>query len=551
MLLGVGGYLAYDAWRIEVAFESEPAGAVVRIDGTGIGLTPISRTLTPGRHRVEFTHSHYLPEVIDLEVDRGDRVVRRAVMRTGTGGLKLLSNPRGAWVEIDGERQAGETPMEVEAPSGPVLVRMGLTERRVAEKEVIVLADEILEVNLSLNMDPHGSLIVSVSPADARIRFPELTIDYSRGVRVPIGEQLIEVFRSGYETQAVRFDVRYGDNHTRIKLTRALGAIRVRTTPADATVSLTYEKSPEVDETVVFKPGARLPVGRVEVSARAIGYRTAFEALNLTAAGATVNLSLVPMTVVAGEILQDDLINGGKGPEMIVIPPGQFIMGDPNGPPSMQPARSRTLSQPFAVSKYEITVDEFLQFARVTDLKPDERLFEPDEPARYVKWAEAEAYADWLTAETGAKYRLPTEAEWEYMARAGTDTEYWFGDEIERLCEFANLADLATKKVYREWAVLDCDDGFGKLAPVGSYPANPFGVHDVHGNVSEWVLECGIPPYSAASEDGAEVNTGQSCSTHGVRGGSWDSQPEALRSRRRGFARSRGDDRGIRLLREL
>ncbi len=281
-------------------FKSEPAGAVVRIDGRGIGLTPLRTDLAPGRHRITLEHSHYRPAVIDLSLERGDRVERQVLLQRGTGRLALLSNPIGAWVELDGVRQAGVTPMEVLTISGPVQIRMGLPERRVQAHGVIVLADDLVSANLSLDMDPHGSL-----------------------------------------------------------------------------------------------------------------------------------------------------------------------------------------------------------------------------------------------------------AEWEYVARAGTAGEYWFGDDPARLCEFANLADRSTKAVYRDWAVIDCDDGFGRLAPIGQFPANPFGVHDVHGNVSEWVLECGMPEYRYADEDGTLVMKGQSCNTHGVRGGSWDSQAEALRSRRRGYARHRGDDRGIRVLKEL
>ncbi len=552
LLLAIAGYFGYQAWRIEAVFESEPAGAVVRVDGRGIGLTPLTTMLAPGRHRISIEHSHYQPEIIDLDLSRGDRVKRLVVMRRGVGRLALLSNPIGAWVELDGVRQAGVTPMEVLTTSGPVSIRMGLTERRVAEHQVIVLTDDTVSANLSLDMDPHGSLVVDVSPPDARIRLPELTREYEPGMRVPIGEQLIEVSRPGYETQRIRYYVQYGSNRTRVELRRARGAITVQVSPAEATVTLSYDKvSGGGKERVRYKPGISAPIGTVEVSARAIGYRTAFRTLELTTAGASVRLELSPMQVTAGERFRDALASGGSGPEMIVIPGGRFLMGDPDGPPSMQPALQRTLPQPFAVSVYEIRVDEYLRYAKATGAEADERLGDSDEPARYVDWSEAVAYADWLTRETGSKYRLLTEAEWEYMARAGTDSEYWFGDEIDRLCEFANLADRSTKRLYRDWAVLNCDDGFGQLAPVGSFPANPFGVHDVHGNVSEWVLECGMPEYKYAVEDGTAVMTGQSCSTHGVRGGSWDSQPEALRSRRRGYARHRGDDRGIRILKEL
>ena len=534
-------------------FNSEPPGAVVRVDGRGIGLTPLVTSLEPGRHRIRFEHSHYQPAVIDLQVARGDQVNESITLQRGMGRLELLSNPIGAWVELDGVRQAGITPMEVLTRSGPVTIRMGLTERRVAEQEVIVLADDTISANLSLDMDPHGSLVVSVSPADARIRLPELDLDYEQGMRVPIGEQLLEVMRPGYETQRIRYYVQYGDNRTRVELHRARGPIDVRVRPSGAKVTLSFDKElgAEGKERVTYQPGMTLPIGRIEISASAIGYRTAFRRLDLTQAGASIDLQLTPMQVTAGSTFTDELASGGVGPEMIVIPAGSFLMGDPDGPPSMQPATLRTLSQPFAVSVAEISIAEYRQFAAAKGVEVDERLTDPAEPVRYVDWSEAVAYADWLTQETGSKYRLLNEAEWEYMARAGTDTEYWFGDEVEKLCEFANLADLSTKRVYRDWAVLGCDDGFGQLAPVRSFPANPFGVHDVHGNVSEWVLECGMPEYRYAEEDGTVVMRGQSCSTHGVRGGSWDSQPEALRSRRRGYARHRGDDRGIRVLKEL
>lgn len=553
LLLAVAAYVGYQAWRIEVVVESEPAGAVVRVDGRGVGLTPLTMILAPGRHRLTIEHSHYRPEIIDLQLARGDRIKRQVVLHSGTGRITLLSNPIGAWVELDGVRQAGVTPMEVLTTSGPVNVRMGLTERRVAEQALIVLADRTVSANLSLDMDPHGSLVVAVSPADARVRLPELDRDYEAGMRVPIGEQLLEVTRPGYETQQIRYYIRYGDNRTRVELRRARGRINVQVEPADARVLLTYDKVSGTTESerVPYQPGMTLPVGEVEVSARAIGYRTAHRSVDLTEHGADLRLELTPIEVTVGEIFTDELASGGRGPQMIVIPPGRFLMGDPDGPPSMQPATWRTLAQPFAVSVYEITIAEFQRHADAEGVEMDERLTEKREPVRYLGWSEAVAYSDWLTRETGAKYRLLTEAEWEYMARAGTDSEYWFGDEPERLCEFANLADRSTKRIYRDWSVIDCDDGFGRLAPVGQFPANPFGVHDVHGNVSEWVLECGMPEYRYADEDGTLVMKGQSCSSHGVRGGSWDSQAEALRSRRRGSARYRGDDRGIRVLKEM
>lgn len=236
---------------------------------------------------------------------------------------------------------------------------------------------------------------------------------------------------------------------------------------------------------------------------------------------------------------------------MVVVPAGRFVMGEPDGAPSVTPATVRTLSQPFAVSVDEVSVADYRKFATSTGAPVDDRLRAPEEPMRYVSWREAVAYADWLSTQTGQRYRLPTEAEWEYVARAGTDNSKGFGDDPAQLCRYANLADQSARRVFRDWTVAACDDGFARLAPVGSLEANPFGIHDLLGNVAEWVLECGMPTYDGAPEDGSLVNSGQSCATHGVRGGAWDSKPEALTASRRGFARTAGDDRGIRLVKEL
>jgi formylglycine-generating enzyme required for sulfatase activity len=418
-------------------------------------------------------------------------------------------------------------------------------------KSVIVLADQTLDVNLSLNMDPHGSVTVSVSPADAKVRFPELDVDYRPGVRIPIGEQLIEVSRPGYDTQAIRFNVRYGENFTSVTLRRDYGTLQVQTTPPNADVRVSYESEPGRRTTVPYESGMRLPVGPLEVTARSIGHRTAYRKVTMARSGLSLNLSLSKMSVRPGETFRDALEVGGEGPLMVVVPPGRFVMGEPGGSASVTPATVRTLSQPFAVSVNEVSVAEYRRFAEATGAPMDKRLTAPDEPVRYVTWAQAVAYADWLSTQTDQKYRLPTEAEWEYVARAGTDTAYWFGDDPDALCQFANLADQSARRAYRDWSVAACDDGFAKVAPVGSYPANPFGIHDVLGNVSEWVQECGMPSYDGAPEDGSLVNRGHGCDTHGVRGGAWDSQPDALRVTSRGLSRGSGDDRGIRLVKEL
>ena len=238
---------------------------------------------------------------------------------------------------------------------------------------------------------------------------------------------------------------------------------------------------------------------------------------------------------------------------MVVVPAGSFVMGDADGPPSEQPQRRVTLTQPFAVSKYEITIGDFLPYLEAVSKPLPERLDPADvtHALSYVTFADAVGYTRWLSERTGEKYRLPSEAEWEYVARAGTSTHYFWGDDELELCRYANIADRSTRKVYRDWDTLNCEDNLVRPGPVGSYEPNPFGLHDIYGNVAEWVADCGMPEYADAPVDGSPAVEGMGCATHGVRGGSWDSQPIEARSSYRNTASSANDDRGFRVVREL
>jgi formylglycine-generating enzyme required for sulfatase activity len=118
-----------------------------------------------------------------------------------------------------------------------------------------------------------------------------------------------------------------------------------------------------------------------------------------------------------------------------------------------------------------------------------------------VNWNDAQAYAKWLSEKTGQGYRLPSEAEWEYAARAGSTTARYFADDT--ICEFANVRDRSAKQIYSAGQFFDCDDGFVHTAPVGTFPPNGFGLYDVLGNVWQWVEDCWTPSYAGAPADGS------------------------------------------------
>ena len=157
-----------------------------------------------------------------------------------------------------------------------------------------------------------------------------------------------------------------------------------------------------------------------------------------------------------------------------------------------------------------------------------------------MSWNDAEAFVEWLGAQTGQVFRLPTEAEWEYAARAGSSTKYHFGNSESQLCRYANHADSSTDFNGRNKA---CSDGVGKrTAAVGRYQPNAFGLYDLHGNVWEWVQDCWNKNYRGAPTNGRAWTSGD-CNRRVVRGGAWRTTPRYLRSAYRpyGYARSHRD----------
>jgi formylglycine-generating enzyme required for sulfatase activity len=254
-------------------------------------------------------------------------------------------------------------------------------------------------------------------------------------------------------------------------------------------------------------------------------------------------------------------------PEMVALPAATFVMGSPVTQPGRRDDEddtpgprgkpvSVTIAVPFAVGKYEITRGQFAAFVHATGYRVEPgcygregnrqlRLelswsspgFEQDEnhPVTCVSWRDAAAYAEWLSGQTGARYRLPTEAEWEYAARGGSDARYAFGDKEVQICRFGNGADVTSRQTDPDWLAAPCRDGFQFTAPVGSFLPNAYGLYDMHGNVWEWVEDCQSDSLRALA--GQESSTG--AATHAVcsgdaarilRGGSWSDPPQRLRS---------------------
>ena len=248
----------------------------------------------------------------------------------------------------------------------------------------------------------------------------------------------------------------------------------------------------------------------------------------------------------AVEVFRDTLRDGGQGPEMVVLPTGRFRMGDLDGGgfDNERPVRTVIISRPIAMGKYPVTFEEYDRFVSATDAyRPDDRGWgRGTRPVIKVSQEDAKAYAVWLSEQTGKRYRLPSEAEWEYAARAGTTTRYSWGDSIS--CSQAR---------YGRRPNGECSDSYDGTVAVGSFAANPFGLYDMHDNVCEWVEDCWHNNYEGAPSDGSAWTTGGDKSLAVVRGGSWSDIPSSLRSafRYRFKPSVRGFNLGFRLVQDL
>ncbi len=272
-------------------------------------------------------------------------------------------------------------------------------------------------------------------------------------------------------------------------------------------------------------------------------------------------------------------------PEMLVLPPGSYLMGSPADDAHQgkdgeeQPQHRVSIGYEFAIGRFEITRDEYAAFVHETGLAdPDGcNVHEPPrwptimglnwhntgfvqterDPVVCVSWLEAQAYTRWLSGKTGKRYRLLSEAEWEYAARAGTQGQAYWGDDPNEACKYANGVDATLTERFPKGRWEDriaCHDGSVFTAPVGSYRPNHFGLYDMEGNAFEWVEDCWADSYQGAPTDGSARTADADCSNRVNRGGSWTAMPTGLRVAHRGvdhFENTRVVDLGFRVARAL
>lgn len=270
------------------------------------------------------------------------------------------------------------------------------------------------------------------------------------------------------------------------------------------------------------------------------------------------------LSLAMSEIQSEDnrsFADCARCPRMVEVPAGSFVMGSELGEEGRPegPVHEVQILRPFSMARTETTVAQFRHFVESTAYKPTDRCrtyvegewtysdhhnwkspgegvdYTDDSPVVCVSWHDATAYAAWLGKITGKPYRLPSEAEWEYAAGAGTSARYFWGDDPEAGCRYANMYDRSGKERFEfRWRAALCEDGWGTLAPVASLEGNAFGLHDMLGNVWEWTADCYSAPYPPRSDEQIPFQTQGQCERRVARGGSWITRPARHRLAFRG-----------------
>ncbi|MFY9626296.1 MAG: SUMF1/EgtB/PvdO family nonheme iron enzyme [Rhodoplanes sp.] len=264
-----------------------------------------------------------------------------------------------------------------------------------------------------------------------------------------------------------------------------------------------YFNRPSADASTSPPPAEPLPARKAEPPAPTASVTAAAEPTRATEASGNM----------PGETFRDC----AECPEMIVIPAGEFEMGS-NDAPMEKPVHRVAIGRPIAIGRREVTFAEWDQCAAAgaCSYRPNDRGWgRGNRPVLDVSWDDAKTYLDWLSKKTGKQYRLPTEAEWEYAARAGTKSPFWWGRDSEN--GLANCSDCGAP------------DGGSKTAEAGSFRPNAFGLYDTAGNVAEWVEDCWNDTYRGAPKDGAAWTAGQ-CGLRVLRGGSFGNKATSVRS---------------------
>ena len=506
-------------------FDSVPSGAEVWLGDIKAGTTPYQNLqLSSGQNlNITLKAQDYRDLQVALTLQPGSNTPKAFQLVPAFGSLSITSEPSGADVYISGEL-VGQTPYSSSRlASAKYLVDIRKPLYLPLSNQTIAIEDGQLAEH-SYKLQPNfGDLSVASEPSAATITLEANGREVYRGT-TPIALQLepatyiLSASKSGYAQRRFEVKIARGQRTSiskeQLQLRQLLGTAIISSEPASPGARVLIDGKDLGAVPLITE----LPVGSYEVTIKADKLSGTAQLQIRDGEQQTLVVELA-QGGSAGDVIQDC----PQCPQMVYIPAGSFRMGDiQGGGDSDEKPVHRVSVQAFLMSVTEVTFAQWdaCVAAGGCSRKPDDGDWgRGSRPVINVSWKDiTEQYIPWLNKKTGTQYRLPTEAEWEYAARAGSETKYSWGNGIGN--NKANCDGCGSR-----W-----DDS--QTAPVGSFAANAFGLYDMHGNVWEWTQDCWNGSYQGAPSDGTAWLSGN-CDWRVLRGGSWSFLPNYLRSANR------------------
>ena len=524
-------------------FDSVPSGAEVWLGDIKAGTTPYQNLqLSSGQNlNITLRAQDYRDLQVALTLQPGSNTPKAFELVPAFGSLSITSEPSGADVYLSGEL-VGQTPYSSSRlASAKYLVDIRKPLYLPLSNQTIAIEDG-KRTERSFKLQPNfGDLSVASEPSAATITLEANGREVFNGT-TPIALQLepatyiLSARKAGYAERRFEVTIARGDRTSiskeQLQLRQLLGTAIISSEPTSpgARVLIDGKDAGTVPLVTELPPGSY----QVEIKADQLSGKANLQIRDGEQQTLVVELA---QGGSAGDVIQDC----SECPQMVYIPAGSFRMGDIQGGLGYfaKPVH-RVSVQAFLMSATEVTFaqwDACVAAGGCDDSGPrsaggDNGWGRGSRPVIEVSWEDAQQYVKWISAKTGEQYRLPTEAEWEYAARAGSETKYFFGNNSDDMCKYGNGADLEAKKQNSDWTVVNCNDGYYRTAPVASFTANAFGLYDMHGNVWEWTQDCWNGSYKGAPSDGTAWLSGN-CGRRVLRGGSWYFNPIYLRSANR------------------
>lgn len=550
-----------------------PATASVSVDGEELGTAPGEFELAPGKHRIDIAAARFQPFSGELEVEGAGKVQTFAPeLMPNWANVSVTSEPAGAQVFVDGELR-GTTPLTTEILAGNHPLELRLEGFKPWTTDVQIKAGEPVSIGPVRLGLPDGRLVLRSEPAGASVTVAGVyrgQTPLELELRPDI-EHAIVLTKPGYEVATRQISLAAGERRTlSVPLTGVFGEVTVRAQPADAQVYVDGQLRGAANQTL------RLVATGHEIVIRKEGYldyKTTItprpgvpqvvEAMLQTPAQA--KMAAIPATIrtKADQVLK-------------LMPTGRFTMGSPRSEPGRranEAQRPVQLTRAFYISTHEVTNAQFRKFrpSHRSGLVGQHTLDLDNQPVVNIAWEDAVQYCNWLSEQEGLKpayvrkgdtyvavtpmtngYRLPTDAEWEWVARhdpaTGALRRYPWGDALPVAPGSGNYAD-SSARLLVQTVVPGYDDGFAATAPVGRFPPNPLGLFDIGGNVAEWVHDYYSVTLST-SEVAVDPLGPAEGTQHVIRGSSWKSASVTeLRLSARDYGSSARNDVGFRIAR--